>query len=51
VDASILQPENTWQDKGKYAAERICLANLFKRNFKKFEDGVASYIIEAGPTV
>lgn len=51
VDASILQPENTWQDKEKYAAERICLANLFERNFKKFEAGVDAAIIEAGPSV
>ena len=49
VDAAILQPENTWEDKVKYEAERICLANLFQRNFKKFEPGVDATIIDAGP--
>ncbi|MFM6995076.1 MAG: phosphoenolpyruvate carboxykinase (ATP) [Sediminibacterium sp.] len=49
VDATILQPENTWEDKAKYAAERICLANLFQRNFKKFEPGVDASIINASP--
>ena len=49
VDAAILQPENTWEDKVKYEAERICLANLFQRNFKKFEPGVDANIIDAGP--
>ncbi|MEY3538957.1 MAG: phosphoenolpyruvate carboxykinase [Bacteroidota bacterium] len=51
VDASLLQPENTWQDKEKYVAARICLAELFERNFKKFEAGVEASIIAAGPTV
>jgi phosphoenolpyruvate carboxykinase (ATP) len=51
VDTSILQPENTWQDKEKYTSERICLAKLFERNFKKFEAGVDASIIEAGPNV
>ena len=51
VDPTLLQPENTWQDKTKYATERICLANLFQRNFKKFEPGVDATIIQAGPIV
>jgi phosphoenolpyruvate carboxykinase (ATP) len=49
VDATILQPENTWHDKNKYAEQRICLAELFKNNFKKFEAGVEAAIIDAGP--
>lgn len=51
VDPTLLQPENTWKDKTKYATERICLANLFQRNFKKFEPGVDASIIQAGPVV
>ena len=51
VDATLLQPENTWKDKAKYEAERICLANLFQRNFKKFELGVDPSIKNAGPTI
>lgn len=51
VDASILQPENTWEDKSKYETERVCLANLFQRNFKKFEPGVDATIMDAGPKI
>ena len=49
VDSIILQPENTWADKSKYIEARICLAQLFQRNFKKFESGAADTIIDAGP--
>ncbi|NQW78746.1 MAG: phosphoenolpyruvate carboxykinase (ATP) [Chitinophagaceae bacterium] len=49
VDSNILQPENTWEDKSEYEAARVSLANLFQRNFKKFEDGVDSSIINSGP--
>ncbi len=49
VDPSILQPENTWQDKTKYISERNCLADLFKNNFKQFEPGVDPSVIAAGP--
>lgn len=51
VDASILQPENTWEDKIKYQEQRICLAELFQNNFKKFEPGVDAAIINAGPKI
>lgn len=51
VDPSILQPENTWKDQSKYIEERICLATLFQRNFKKFEAGVDKIIINAGPKI
>jgi phosphoenolpyruvate carboxykinase (ATP) len=51
VDSILLQPENTWQDKNKYATQRICLAELFQNNFKKFESGVAETIINAGPKI
>lgn len=49
VDATILQPENTWDDKIKYGEQRIYLAELFQNNFKKFEAGVEAAIIDAGP--
>ena len=51
VDSNLLQPENTWKDKAKYTTERICLVNLFQRNFKKFEPGVDASFIQAGPIV
>jgi phosphoenolpyruvate carboxykinase (ATP) len=49
VDSTILQPENTWEDKLNYEAARMSLANLFQNNFKKFESGTADAIIAAGP--
>lgn len=49
VDVTILQPENTWQDKNKYTEQRIRLAELFQNNFKKFEAGVDAAIFKAGP--
>lgn len=51
LDPAILQPENTWEDKSKYKEARICLAKLFKRNFKKFEPELDATIINAGPIV
>lgn len=51
VDPVMLQPENTWEDKSKYLEKRTYLANLFKNNFKKFEAGVHSSIIESGPQI
>jgi phosphoenolpyruvate carboxykinase (ATP) len=50
VDSKILQPENTWEDKAKYIAERINLANLFQKNFKSFEDSLDISIINSGPS-
>jgi phosphoenolpyruvate carboxykinase (ATP) len=49
VDSVILQPENTWDNKAEYEKARISLANLFQKNFKKFESGAADVIINAGP--
>lgn len=51
VDPSILQPENTWEDKIKYQDQRIALAKLFQNNFKKFETGIDATIINAGPKI
>lgn len=36
VDANILNPRDTWEDKAAYDAMREKLANQFKSNFKKF---------------
>ena len=50
ADSNTLQPENTWEDKTKYIAERIHLANIFQRNFKSFEDSLDISIINSGPS-
>lgn len=49
IEASILQPENTWVNKAAYATERACLSNLFNRNFKKFEKAISIDILNAAP--
>lgn len=49
IEASILQPENTWANKAAYQTERACLSNLFNRNFKKYEQGISMNILNAAP--
>ncbi|NQZ01471.1 MAG: phosphoenolpyruvate carboxykinase (ATP) [Bdellovibrionales bacterium] len=38
VEASVLNPRNTWQDKDEYDATLLKLASMFKENFEKFTD-------------
>ena len=49
VDANVLDPRNTWRDKDAYDATATEVCGLFRRNFKKFEDGCSPEIIAAGP--
>ncbi|UOB18991.1 phosphoenolpyruvate carboxykinase (ATP) [Abyssalbus ytuae] len=51
VPSEILIPRNTWDNKDKYDETKNKLINLFQENFKKFEDKVDTYIVEAGPKV
>lgn len=48
-DNSILDPRATWSDKNAYDAKARHLAELFKDNFKIYEDGVEASIAQAGP--
>lgn len=49
VPTEVLVPQNTWSDKNDYTTMAKKLASMFIENFKKFEEGTAIEIIEAGP--
>jgi len=49
VPSKDLIPRNTWADKDSYDATAKKLADLFRRNFAKYEDLASAEIIGAGP--
>jgi phosphoenolpyruvate carboxykinase (ATP) len=49
VPDGILDPRETWPDKGAYDEQAKKLANLFKENFSKFEDAIEEAVRRAGP--
>jgi len=50
VDTNVLNPIDTWTDKGKYYSEAKNLAELFKENFKQYGEDV-KYLLNSGPIV
>jgi len=50
VPSQILRPRGTWADAGNYDAYAAKLANLFRENFKTYEDGASVEVKAAGPT-
>jgi phosphoenolpyruvate carboxykinase (ATP) len=49
VPQEILMPRNTWSDKDAYDAQARRLVEMFRNNFKAFEDLVSDEIKGAGP--
>ncbi|MFC4624478.1 phosphoenolpyruvate carboxykinase [Daeguia caeni] len=51
VDSAILDPRSTWTDKDAYDAQARKLADMFIKNFEKFESHVDNAVREAAPAV
>jgi len=51
VPAEVLQPRNTWSDKGAYDRQAADLARRFNENFKKYEAGVSEAVRAVAPKV
>jgi len=49
IPGDLLHPRNSWADKEDYDEKRIELANLFNKNFEKFEDQVSQNIRNSAP--
>ena len=51
VPTEILNPMNTWLNKGAYISKAIHLAHFFHLNFEKFSNEASDHIIEGGPLI
>ncbi|MCK5816102.1 MAG: phosphoenolpyruvate carboxykinase (ATP), partial [Flavobacteriaceae bacterium] len=51
VPTEILDPMNTWLQKGGYIRSAIQLAHYFHINFEKFESLASEDIMEGGPLI
>jgi phosphoenolpyruvate carboxykinase (ATP) len=51
LPSEMMIPRDTWVDKVGYDTTKAKLANLFKQNFSKYENGVNEAIRNAGPKV
>jgi phosphoenolpyruvate carboxykinase (ATP) len=49
VESKILNPRDTWKDKGAYDAQARKLVSMFRENFKKFEAHVGPDVLQAAP--
>ncbi|HYF52300.1 MAG TPA: phosphoenolpyruvate carboxykinase (ATP), partial [Planctomycetota bacterium] len=49
VPSEILQPRNTWADKGAYDKRAKDLAEQFKKNFTQNSAGVSAEVASGGP--
>ncbi len=51
VPTEILDPMNTWLQKGAYISKAINLAHSFHLNFEKFANEASQQIMEGGPLI
>ncbi len=51
VPSDILNPRNTWKDKAAYDKKAKEVAEMFKKNFQKFDTVASEFIRNAGPLV
>jgi phosphoenolpyruvate carboxykinase (ATP) len=51
VPTNVLTPRDTWTDKAAYDTTARRLANLFRDNFRQYEDKVSGDVKQAGPRV
>ena len=49
VDASILDPRETWADKSAYDAQARHLVSMFVKNFDGFKNSVGAEVLDASP--
>ncbi len=49
VPTNVLTPRGTWKDAAAYDAQAKKLADLFRKNFEKYADGVPESVRNAGP--
>ena len=50
VPREVLEPRQTWSDKGAYDAQAKKLAGMFRENFERYSDQATSAIRAAAPT-
>ncbi len=51
VPSELLDPRNTWENKEAYDVQANRLAKQFVENFKKYESGVDTAILQAAPAI
>lgn len=51
VPSELLNPRNTWPNQADYDQQALTLANMFRKNFEKYADGVSESILAAAPKV